>query len=45
MNLARVYVMLDRYDAALPELDEALSMEPDYEPARKILRSIQAKLN
>lgn len=45
VNLARVYVMLDRYDEAMPELLEALEREPGHEPARKLLRSVQAKLN
>jgi Tfp pilus assembly protein PilF len=45
VNLARVYVQLCRFDEAKTELNEALALVPDYEPAQRMMAGIVAKMN
>jgi tetratricopeptide (TPR) repeat protein len=44
-NLGRVYVAKEMLSAALREFEEALSVRPDYEPARRAIAALRVRLN
>lgn len=44
-NLGRVYLAREMLGAALREFEEALSVQPGYEPARRAIASIKPRLN
>jgi tetratricopeptide (TPR) repeat protein len=44
-NLGRIYVAKEMFSAALREFEEALEVQPGYEPARRAVDAIKRRLN
>ncbi len=44
-GLARVYAMQGRYDEAVRELEAALEIDPEYEPAQRRLKILRDPLS
>ena len=44
-NLGRLYLAKDMLSAALREFEEALEVQPDYEPAVRAIAAVKSRLN